>query len=521
MRKLLLAWVAAFFLTIASPASADPKTTFTFRLPGEPETLDWNIAHTMVETYLLMNLMEGLLTFDSNFKVVPALAESWNVSDGGRTYTFKLKPGVKWSDGVPLKAHDFVASWKRLLSPLTAASYAYFLYDIEGAEAFNKGASRDFSKVGVRALDDRTLQVRLVKPVAHWIYIPTFWVTFPVREDLIQKFGSSWSTPGRMVTVGPFTFASHDHDSKIVLKANPSYHGKKGNIEQAVGLIINDDATAMNLYESGKLDFLTDISTLDLKRLAGRPDLKAFPYLKTGYLGFVVEKYPTSNVHVRRAIAMAIDKSKLGAILHGGQKPATSFVPPRMLGYSAKAGLPYDPMRAKEELRKAGIVPGQLVKLDLLLPNWDKTQTLAQFIQNELKKNLGLSAALQPFDHKTFRAQLDLHVYPLFEASWSADYPDPDNFLSVFLGASGNNRTTWKNARFDELVLSARYSSGGGGPKRREASYAEAQKLLLEKEAVIVPLYYEPNMALVRGRVKGLELNPLNYLLLRKVNLSG
>jgi oligopeptide transport system substrate-binding protein len=501
----------------AEMSAADAAKTFTLRMQGEPETLDWNKAHTPIETYILMNIMEGLVGFDASLKPVPMLAQSWTISPDNRIYTFKLRPGVKWSDGVPLKAEDFVYSWKRLLSPVTAASYAYFLFDIEGAEYFNKGAITDFKQVGVKALDDATLQVKLARPVAHWLQIPTFWVTFPLRQDVVEKYGAAWDSPGRMVNLGPYSLFSHDYDSKIVLKANPGYWGTKGNVEQVVCQIIKDDSTALTLYESGKLDFLTDIETLDLKRLHGRADLHAFPYLKTGYLGFVTTKYPMTNVKLRRAIAMAIDKTKLGELLHGGQTPATTFVPPHMLANSPKVGLPYDVMRAKAELRAAGVDPGKPVSIDLVLPNWDKQLTLAQYIQNEIKKNLGLAVTLQPFDNKTFRSQLDLHAYPLFEGSWSADYPDPDNFLSVFIGSSGNNRTRWKNEKFDDMVLTAR---GMMDAKAREKIYLEAQKILIEDDAVIIPLYYEPNMALVRPRAKGLELNPLNYLLLRKVNLG-
>ncbi|MCM2276487.1 MAG: peptide ABC transporter substrate-binding protein [Oligoflexia bacterium] len=497
--------------------AADPAKTFFLRLPAEPETLDWNRAHTTIETYLLMNLMEGLVSFDSTLKISPALAQSWKVSEDGRTYTFKIKKGVKWSDGVPLRAQDFAYSWKRLLSPVTAAAYAYFLFDIEGAELFNKGKLQDFDAVGIKALDEHTLQVKLARPVAHWIYIPTFWVTFPARQDIIEKHGNSWATPGRMVTVGAYTLSSHDFDSKIVLGANPNYHGQRNNIEQIQALIVKDDATALSLYEAGKLDFVTDIPTVDLKRLGGRPDLKVFPYLKTAYIGFVTNKYPISNVKVRRAIAMAIDKAKIGEILHGGQKGATSFVPPPMMAHSAKAGLPYDPAKARAEIAAAGFQPGGApLRFELLLLNWERSLTVAQFVQDQLKKNLGAEVTLQPFDNKTFRAQLDMKSYPVFISSWSADYPDPDNFMSVFLSGSGNNRTAWKSEKYDELVMSSRQL----GKAARERNYLAAQKLLLDSDAAILPLYYEPNVALVHPRAQGLELNPLNYLLLKKVRLA-
>ncbi len=524
--KLLLAAFlisSAVTLANAAPPAANPAgKTFTLRLSGEPETLDWNRAHTMVETYVLMNLMEGLLTFDAKLKPVPALAERFTQSSDQLTYTFYLKRDVKWSDGAPLKAQDFVYSWKRLLTPSTAASYAYFLYDVEGAQEFNQGKLTDFSKVGIRALDDRTFQVKLVHPVAHWLSIPTFWVTFPLREDVVQKHGAGWAYPGKMVTVGPYLLSSYDVDSKIVMKANPLYYGKRGNISEVVGLIVKDDTTAMTLYESGKLDFMNDLSTHDLRRLAGRKDLKAFPYLKTGYMGFVIEKFPLTHAKVRRAISMAIDRSKIGEILHGNQKKASSFVPPGIVGHFPKLGLPYDPIKAKAELRNSGVDLSKPLQIELTLPNWDKVLTLGQYIQSELKKNLGIEVILQPFEHKTFRAQLSVKAFPMFLLSWSADYPDPDNFVSLFISQSGNNMTGWKgtpaNAKYDALIFEGRKTQDS---KKREKLYSEAQKLLIEDEAVVMPLYYEPNMALVREKVKGLELNPMNYLLLRNVNVGS
>lgn len=511
-----IVWMVAL---VSLSAQAATLRNFSFRIQGEPETLDWNRAHTPIESYLLINLMEGLVAYDGKMKVVPALAKSWKVSADRKTYLFQLREGVKWSDGVPLRAKDFVFSWKRLLSPLTAASYAYFLFDVEGAQEFNQGKLLDFNAVGIHALSDDLLEVKLKTPIAHWIHIPTFWVTFPLREDVIEKHGSSgWATPGRMVTLGPYTLASHDLESRIVLKANPQYYGQRGNVEQVTALIVSDDSTALTLYEAGKLDFLTDISSLDLKRLSGRADVKAFPYLKTGYLGFVVNKFPVSQVHVRRAIAMAIDKSKLPELLHGGQKPASSFIPPTLLAYSSTLGLAFNPTKAKQELRASGIDFSLPLAVEVILPNWEKVQIVGQFIQAQLKQNLGLNVNLQAFDNKTFRAQLDLHAFPLFEASWSADYPDPDNFLSLFLSASGNNRTTWKNQGYDKMVMNAR---GMTDFSAREKIYLQAQKILLEEDAVLVPLYYEPNMALVRPTIKGMELNPLNYLNLKKVMITN
>lgn len=514
-------WV--FFLgLIASLLRSTPAlpANLTFRLNAEPETLDWNRAHTPVETYLLINLMEGLVNLGQGLKAEPALAEGWKVSDQGKTYTFKLRQGVQWSDGVPLKAQDFVYSWRRLLDRSTAAAYAYLLFDIEGAQEFNQGKIKDFSQFAVHALDDQTLEVRLKKAVSYWIFIPSFWVTFPLREEVVTRSGSHWDEPGKMVTVGPYLLSAHELESKIILSANPRYYGAPksvGNIDQAVGLIVKDDSTAVTLFESGKLDFMTDVPSLDLERLSGNSKLKRFAYLKTGYLGFNVKRDGVSNPKVRQAIARAIDKSKWNQLLHGGQVAASTFIAPPLMGSALGSNsLSFDVQAAKRELAESGVkLP---LKLQLLLPNTEKAMVLAQYIQAQLKENLGIDLELQAFDHKTFRAQLGLHKFPLFINAWSADYPDPDTFASVFLGGAGNNWTEWKNPQYDQLVESARSEPK---LKAREKNYFASERILLQQDAVIVPLYYEPNTVLIQERIKGLELDPLNYFYLKKVNLEG
>jgi oligopeptide transport system substrate-binding protein len=320
-----------------------------------------------------------------------------------------------------------------------------------------------------------------------------------------------------MVTLGAFTLSTYDSNSRVVMKANPQYHRPKGNIDEVTGLIVSDDSTALNLYETGKIDFLTDLSTMDMKRLAGRADLKSFPYLKTAYLGFNVTQTPTSNVKFRRAVAQAIDRAQIPKLLQGSQVATTSLLPPPLLG-SRFAGLPFNPKAARAELDSSGLALGGEVKVDLLIPNFDKTLLWSQFVQAELKKNLGIRVNVAPFDHKTFRANLDLKRFPLFAASWGADYPDSDNFLSIFLAKGGNNRTGWESADFDRSVLTAR---GEKDPKVREKHVLSALELLISKDAVIVPLYHESNQALVKPRVKGLKLSPLNTLLLRDVSVDG
>ena len=499
-------------------AAASKESTFTFRLQGEPETLDWNRAHTLSETYLLLNLMEGLVEVAPNLKLENRLAERFSISPDGRTYTFYLRKGVKWQDGVPLRAADFVYSWKRLLSPLTAASYAYLLFDIQGAKDFYEGKLKDFSKVGIKAIDDRTFEVKLQRPMAHWIYIPTFWVTFPLREDVVAKHGSSWTAPGKMITLGPYTLESRELDSKIVLRANANYWGKRGNVQKVIGQIVSDDQTALTLFETGNLDFMGEIPLLELSRVSSRPEFRVFPYLKTSYLGFNVSKFPMSSVRFRRAVAMAIDKAKLVDALQGKQTPATSFLPPGLLGRDPKAGLPLDLLRARSEMRLSGVEVGtEPITLDLLAYNLNKNRRMAEILQAQLKAALGIQVNIELFDPKAFRAQIDLGVYPMFQGMWGADYPDPDNFMGIFQSTAGNNRTAWKSAAYDQWIDQARSNQV---IRDRERLYMQAEKLLLEKEAVIVPLFYEPLLTLISRRARNVEVNPLNYLYLRNVSVD-
>ena len=501
---------------------ASASNVFRFRITGVPETLDWNLAHTPVELTLLLNLHEGLMTFSTEgngLTLEPALAESYRVSADGKTYTYRLKKGLKWSDGKSLTARDFVYSWKRLLSPATGASYAYLLYDIQGARAFGKGQG-SWDKVGIKAPDDRTLIVQLENPVSYWKYIPSFWVTFPIREDSVSAHGTSWTQPGKMLTAGPFMLSAYDLQSRYILVKNPNYRdASKVQLDEVHGVIVTDDSTALNLYESGALDFVTDLSTLDLVRLKGRSDLKTFPYLKTGYLGMVSSKFPTNQKKVRRAIAMAIDRSGVGRVLKGGQIEAKSYLPPELAGHSDSIALKFNPAAAKEELKNAGFGPNRPLSLEILIPNNDKTMVLAQFVQAQLKQNLGAAVSIRPFDNKTFRAQVGLKQYPLFLLSWGADYPDPDNFMSVFTSEGGNNRLGWSNSKYDAWVAEARILKPGSS--KRTELYQKAQNLLQIEEAALLPIYYEPIRALIREGFLGVKVNPLNYMYLRGVRKNN
>ncbi|MBI3544077.1 MAG: peptide ABC transporter substrate-binding protein, partial [Deltaproteobacteria bacterium] len=377
------AWALVGLFVFALTGNAAEKQ-LKIRLVSDPTTFDWNRAHTDVETYVLMNIMEGLVEFDSKMKVKPLLAESWTVSEDQKTYTFKLRKDVKWSDGKALTADDFVASWQRLLAPLTAAPYAYMLYDIDGAEAYNSKKLADFSQVGIKALSPTSLQIRLRRPVAYFIQMLTFWVTFPIRQDVIDKFGPSWSQPGKVVVLGPFLPAAYKPQSEIVLKRNPLYHGTKPDLDSVLMRIINEDSTALNLFKSGGLDFVRPVNFLELSDLKTSPQLHTAPYFRTCFLNVNTSKYPLNLPKARQALSMGVDRSKIGAVLHREMTSADSLMDDTLFPAGKGTVISFDGARGAKLLKEAVGDPKALPKLELVTFATDENALLSQFIQDQL-----------------------------------------------------------------------------------------------------------------------------------------
>jgi oligopeptide transport system substrate-binding protein len=459
--------------------------------------------------------MEGLMEVDSSMKPQPELAEKLVVSKDQKTYTFTIRKNVKWSDGVALKAQDFVEGWKRLLTPSTGAPYAYLLYDVVGAQDFNHKVTTDFSKVGVIAKDDSTLVVTLNRPVAYFTFLAAFWPLFPIRKDLIDQFGTQWTRPGKLVTVGPFVLESYQIQNKIVMKANPHYWRARGNVTEVVAQIISDSATALNVFKAGGIQMMQDFSPDDLKMARPMPEFKTFPYLKTHYLAFRVKGSVMENLNLRLAIASAIDRKPIPSKLNGSQKEASSFIPPKVVGYDSKLGIPYDEKRAKDYLSKSGFDVSQPIQI--VARNSEVPRIMTQYIQSELKKNLGLNVQIELYDHKVFRNQLTTQNTPMMLMVWAADYPDGDSFMGLFESNTGNNMTKFSNDKYDEDIQKARQD---WNTLKRDKLYKEAQDIVQVKEAAIIPLFYEENEALVNPKVKGFAINPIGYFFLKDLKIE-
>jgi oligopeptide transport system substrate-binding protein len=504
----------------AAALKADQTPPVRFRLDGDPATLDWNLAQSSFETHVIMNLMEGLTEEGADLKPNPALASHWDVSPDGLTYKFYLKPGVYWSDGRALKASDFVDSWLRLLNPRTHAGYANYLFDIENAEGYHTGKVKDAYKVGVKALNDSELVVKLRHRVPYFLHIPSFWVTFPIRSDLLFKYGKDWATPGKIATLGPYLLGEWIKGKSLRLDRNPTYSSILP-VAKAEAVIEPDEKKARMLFEGGKLDFMQNATTEDLLKTRSPQSgvrVVQFPYLATYYLGFNTRHGVTKDPELRKALGAAIDRYALPSVLQGGQLVATSFVPPGLDGYNPPVYQPMSLYDARGALTRAGFAEGRgFPKLSLWVEKMDSAQELASFIVKSLRDKLGVAAEAHIGSPAEFEKAMSSGKVDLFVRHWGADYPEPSNYLEVFTTESGSNLTGWKSGEFDQILERAR---AAGDPKSRVDSYLQAEFLLVEKDNVITPLFYRRNTVLLGPRIKDFSISPLNYLFLKNVSVK-
>ena len=487
-------------------------------ISNEPPTLDWSLATDSVSFDILTNLMEGLTQYDSNMDPIPAVAKRWEITNNGKIITYYLRDDVFWTDGKPVTAHDFEYSWKRLLNPATAAQYAYFLFDIENAQEFNSGEISDPSKVGVSAKTDHILEVRLKKPVVYFPSITTFMVTFPQRRDVIEKFGDHWTDPKNIVTNGPFKLSAWEHEYKLTLTANDNFYEGRPSLDKVLAYVVREKTTALTLYETGELE-MVELPPVAIPHFKNHQEYKSLPQLRGYYYGINVLKPPFDNPLVRRAFAHSIDRSRLPLLLKGEEIPSSSWIPKGMFGYNPDIGAKFNPVRAQKLLARAGYPNGDGLPETIVMYNSDDTNRLiGEFLQGQWKEHLNVAIQLESQEWKVYLNRLQVDPPQIFRLGWGADFPDPDNFMNLFISSSGNNRLRWSNPRYDELVaLGATLTD----LIKRQQVYDEAQRILTEIDTAMIPLFIATQNLLIKPYVKGFEINSMELKYLKKVHLTG
>ena len=511
-----VAHLAAFILTLAScvkkhAADGDlaPRETLRVNLLTEPPTLDWLKITDTVSGVVLDNLMEGLLEIDladPELKPKAALATHWRPLDGARTWVFTLRDDVRWTDGTPFHGQQIVDAWERLLNPKTASSSAYFLFPLKNGRAYNAGRITDFSKVGVRLTGPLELRVDLEEPVGYFPLMVTHAATFPSRKDLIEKYGDGWADPGHLQTLGPYRLKSWAHDENIVLERFDGYYGARPAIKYILFYMINEFSTALNLVDSGRIDFQMELPKKELPALRRKPGFRQANSFGNYYIGFNTRKAPFTDPRVRRAFSMAVDRRQITDLLAAGNTPLTAWIPLGMLGYAPDLGLKFDPVAAARLLTEAGFGDRRkFPRVTLGFNTNENHQRICENVQAQLKKNLDVEVELANQDFKSFLSQLNTDPPHLWRMGWVADFPDPSTFTSLVTSYSENNHTKWVSKTYDDLHAAA---SRELDRDRRRATYARLQRHLNEDEVPVIPIYSWVDHYMISPRVKNLPLTP-------------
>jgi len=333
---------------------------FKVNLGTEPPTLDPARATDLTSFTVLQAIQKGLVQLNERMEPVPAVAQRWTVSPDRKTYTFYLHPKARWSDGKPITAQHFVDAWQRALTPDTGSEYAFFLYEISGAEAFYSGKAA-FKNVAVKILSPKTLQVRLKRPVPFFLSLMASPVALPIRLDQLKRDGDAFTEAGKFITNGPFLLSQWKHDSVIQLTPNPHYW--LGVPKTPIELVMVPDAnTSVAMYETGQLDMIettTSLPSVEVRRLKHSPDAHQLPLYHLNYLGFNTQHPAVRDVRVRQALALSTDRQWIPQLMQGGQQPNATVLMPGLFGYNPRLGLEFNPKKAQQLLAQAGYPNGK------------------------------------------------------------------------------------------------------------------------------------------------------------------
>ncbi|MGZ3698366.1 MAG: peptide ABC transporter substrate-binding protein, partial [Bdellovibrionota bacterium] len=406
---------------------------------------------------------------------------------------FQIPEGLKWSDGTPLLASHFTDGFKRLLNPKVGSSYAFFLEDLDPA--------------GIRVTSETTFEIRLKRPLPYLPAILSHWTTYPVRQDLINKYDDYGNNPQHMAFLGAFRIQDWQHALRMILVPNPN-SATKPYFQRVEAWIIPDDNTAINLFDTGHLEFMTDPGLLP----ADRKDLRNEPSPILYFIG-IKDSHPlTRSKEGIAALSLALNRTEIPAALSSAHRITRSFCPPelwRLLGAEPSAGDPasFDPTAAKELLKKAGLFPAHnLPPLKLRYFDRPAIRQLAEWIQAQWSTHLGIRVELENQDPKTYWSTFSRSPSPTFLNSKGASYPDPDAFFRLFTTGNPQNLGRGQEADYDSWVREASVSST---QTRRLELYRKASERVLTEKPALIPLYFRNTQYLIKPFVKDIVINPL------------
>ena len=497
----------------AAPAHTSSKDNANVTVGSEPDTLDPGLNNSVDGATYIQHLFDGLTRQDKDGKTVKGIAEKWDISEDGLKYTFHLRD-AQWSDGQPVKAQDFEYAWKRALDPKLASEYAYQLYYLKNGLEYNLGkATRD--QVGVKATDDKTLEVELAAPTAYFLdlcWTPTY---MPVREDIVKAAPTDWFTKvDTLIGNGPYKMKSWEHNSEIVMEKNDKYWdaANTGFIKTITWKLMDDEAAALSAYEAGDLDIVDSlVPQAEIQNLVKDKTAKIRDMLGTYYIYLNNSRAPFDNPKVRQALSLAIDRQYIvDKVARGGQVPATGLVPFEVPDVDDKADfrtkggelLPKTPdvAKAKQLLAEAGYPDGKgFPEVEMYYNTQSGHKAIMEAVTEMWKTNLGITSFKTPnMEWKVLQDKVNSNDYWVARMGWIGDYIDPMTFFDMFLSDSSQNQILYNNAEYDKLVKEAKSSND---QKLRMDNMHKAEQIFIN-DAGCIPIYFYVSVMLENPEVE-------------------
>ncbi len=486
----------------------------------DPLTLDPAISGEMTSHSYVMQIFSGLIRLDENMKPAPDIAEKWDISEDGNTYTFHLRKNVKFHNGRTVKAEDFQYSWQRACTPSTGSSTASsYLGDIIGANDVLTGKSKEIS--GIKVINDYTLQVTIDAPKSYFLSKLTYPTTFVVDRYNIKKGAEWWRAPNG---TGPFKLRSWEDESQLVLEKYNDFHGDVSGVDFVVFSLWG--GVPMYMYENGEID-ITSVYIDYIDKVTDRTgdlydELAIFPELSFYYIGFNNNSPPFDDIKVRRAFSLAIDKNKLASLVFRDMvEVADGILPPGMPGFNDElSGLDFNIEAARQLIKESSYGDvSQLPPINITTQGWggDISQDLEAVI-NEWRINLGVEVTVRQLEPSRFLYHLMEEKDEMYYLGWIADYPHPQNFLDIlFRTGAENNYGEYSNTELDALLDKA------GKELDNELSlkmYRQAEQILVD-EAACIPLFFGQNYILIKPYINGYYLNPLGITMYNQVSIDS
>jgi len=495
---------------------------------AEPEDLDPQVVTAYTDQNILLALFEGLTAIDEKTsQPAPGAAASWETSADGLVWTFHLRSGLKWSNGDPLIAADFIASWRRILSPALAAEYAYLLYPVRNARAYNQGRLSDPDSLGFSAPDERTIRITLAQPTPYLAALTAQPPWFPVNPRVLFRFdatarrGTGWTRAGNLVGNGPFTLKTWTPNARIVVEKNDAYwNAGSVTLHSIVFFPTESPEVEERDFRAGQVDvtFAVPVSKIAAYHKRSPERVRVDPFLQTFFLRFNTQRPPFDDARVRRAFALAIDRDALARdVLAGANPPAHSLTPPDCSGYTARAQIGFDAAGARALLAAAGHEGGSgLPAIEVQVRNDDVQPQVLEAIQAMWQHTLGVRVSIATMEQKTWIQNQQTLNYTLSTASWAGDFLDPVTFLDLFVTGGGNNWTGWGDPEYDRLIAAA---AAELRPGVRREDFQRAEARLLEASPV-TPLYFGAHAYLIDPVVQGWDAALLGFHRYGRIHLK-